>query len=253
MAEAQVPADSESRDSTINVSGEEIIDNILHTITRCYVSSNSLGFKERETTVPEPSSTGVETLTYRLNVTQNAWLEGPDNYYSGHYLIIAKHPDYPKKRSLIQFQDIPANCRHIHQAKMYVHFAYCHKASWLTPQQVPFITRKIQVHCVKKPWVQNEVTSAYRQNGVRWSRPWLALDGTDADPDPQDSVVLSKDRPKDNFLEFDITKAARSWSAGLSNYGLLIWATNEDVEGRDVRFSSMGSQNAPFVLVKCEI
>ena len=36
---------------------------------------------------------------------------------------------------------------------------------------------------VKKEWHESEATSTLRMRGQLWSRPWLALDGSDADPD----------------------------------------------------------------------
>ena len=191
-------------------------------------------------------------VTYRLKVTQNAWLEGSDNKYgvAAEYLIVAKHPEYPKKRTLIQFEDIPSECTHIREAKMYLCYAYSHKASWMSPEQVPFRTRTLQVHQVKETWTQSEVTSISRHSGMRWSQPYLALDGTDAVPYTQDTVVMLDSRPYHNYVEFDVTEAARNWKSGEPNYGLLVWATNESDEGRDVRFySNEAAANHPFMLV----
>ncbi len=30
------------------------------------------------------------------------------------------------------------------------------------------------------------------------------------------------------YVEFDITEAMRNWKSGQPNYGLLVWATNEE-------------------------
>ena len=35
---------------------------------------------------------------------------------------------------------------------------------------------------VRQEWSESQATSTYRLTGQRWSRPWLALDGSDADP-----------------------------------------------------------------------
>lgn len=70
---------------------------------------------------------------YRLKVVQDVWLEQPDvNYNSYKWLLVAKHPDYPKKRSLLQFEDIPSNCTTVNHAMMYVYYAFSGKASWMS-------------------------------------------------------------------------------------------------------------------------
>ena len=61
---------------------------------------------------------------------------------------LAPTPGIHLKRSLLQFQDLDAACTHVKWAKMYVHYAYGHKASGKTPAQVPYISRPLQVHQV---------------------------------------------------------------------------------------------------------
>ena len=43
------------------------------------------------------------------------------------------------------------------------------------------------------------------------------------------------------YVRFAITGAVRNWKSGESNHGLLVWATNEDDEGCDLRFYSRES------------
>ena len=73
---------------------------------------------------------------------------GTTNYNYLRYLLLGTHPGYPLKRSLLQFQDLDAACTHVKWAKMYVHYAYGHKASFMSPAQVPYISRPLQVHQV---------------------------------------------------------------------------------------------------------
>ena len=35
---------------------------------------------------------------------------------------------------------------------------------------------------VKQEWDETQATSVYRLTGKKWNKPWLALDGSDADP-----------------------------------------------------------------------
>jgi len=48
---------------------------------------------------------------------------------------------------------------------------------------------------------------------------------------------MCPDRPT-SFVELDVTSAMKDWRDGKPNYGLLFWATNEDVDGRDAKFAS---------------
>lgn len=42
----------------------------------------------------------------RLDVVQDVWIERPTTNYNNYdWLLIAKHPGYPLKRSLLQFED----------------------------------------------------------------------------------------------------------------------------------------------------
>ena len=117
---------------------------------------------------------------------------------------------------------------------------------------------------VKQQWSETQATSVYRLTGKRWNKPWLALDGSDADPhgllcEPvtlytyrsvpllrfvlhavqslSGCVYVYISRPS-GFMEFDITEAMRNWQNGDPNYGVLLMATNENDLGRDVRFYS---------------
>ena len=108
------------------------------------------------------------------------------------------------------------------------------------------------VHQVKKAWNETQATKTLRLSGEKWSKAYLALDGTDAVSYSQgEGVVIYPGHPS-RYVEFDVTDAARNWLAGDSNYGLLLWATNEDEEGRDLRFySKEQSSNKPHMTLAC--
>ena len=190
---------------------------------------------------------------YTLGVVQDVWLESSSNQNHQSYLIVGVHPWYPKKRFLVQFGDLPSPCSHVEWAKMYVYYVYAHKASWQSVQQAPFISRTLQLHQVKKLWSEAQATNTYRTQGTPWSRPYLALDGTDASPHALSSVTVFTSRPQ-GFIEFDVTEAVRNWQDGDPNYGILVWATNEDDQGRDIRFYSSSysdSSKHSFIKVLC--
>ncbi|CAI8017849.1 hypothetical protein GBAR_LOCUS10769 [Geodia barretti] len=203
-----------------------------------------------------PFDTGAGN-TYKLQVTQDVCLErGSRNYNYLQYLIVGTHPYYPLKRSLLQFEDLPSTCTHVDWAKLYVYFAYAHKPSFLSVTQVPYISRPLQVYQVRQNWSESEATSTFRVSGQRWNQPWLALDGSDADPNGLlcYPVTIYTSRPA-GFIEFDITEALRNWQSGDPNYGVLLLATNENALGRGIRFYSNArgnSQQHAFVNVLCD-
>ena len=194
---------------------------------------------------------------HKLSVTQDVTLErGSQNFNSLEYLIVSKHPEYPNKRSLVQFEHLPSSCpsSNVISAKMYLYFQYSRKASFMSIKSVPLFSRYLQVHLVKKPWDESQTTSTMRLRGIPWSSPWLELDGRDAEATPQQgTVTIFPHRPK-GFVEFDVTNAVKDWSTGVPNNGLVIRATNELDLGRDTRFSSnanIDNSTHAFVLVGC--
>lgn len=189
-------------------------------------------------------------LLHTLQAKQDVLLESSHrNYNNLNFLIVGNHP---KKRSLIQFEDL-SRCTHVKWAKMYLFFWYSHKASYETVKRVPYIPRTLCVHQVKQEWSETAATSGRRLANMTWSKPYLALDGTDAAPYPQDNgVTVFTGRPR-GYIEFDVTEAVRNWKAGDPNYGLLIWATNENDFGREARFYSKERRKSkPYLNVLCD-
>ncbi|XP_078371252.1 uncharacterized protein LOC144654885 [Oculina patagonica] len=211
-----------------------------------------------------PVTQGVTTydtgkgILYALKVVKDVTLESSTtNYNSLPHLHASKHPQYPNKRSLVQFEDLPSACPliKIQSAKMYLYYVYAHKPSWHPIATTPFIPRNMQTHLVKKYWSETQATSSKRYSSATWSTQWLGLDGTDAEAVPQDwnPVTIYPARPR-GFVEFDITPAAKAWRSGAPNYGLVIRAVNELETGRGIRFYSNAYSDASkhaYVLVLC--
>ena len=202
------------------------------------------------------SDTGLkESLwkTYQLNATKDIWLEGDYSRSNYDFLIIGKHPGYLKKRTLLQFQDIPSDCTNVISAKMYLWYWYSHKASWLSSEEVPFLNHTFKVHQIKKEWSETQATSTHHKAGIQWSQPYLALDGTDADANAIDSVFFPSPPPTTyRWIEFNITEAAKNWNTGQPNYGVVIWSTRENENGQDVHFYSCEHDiNRPYIEIQC--
>ena len=93
------------------------------------------------------SSCGNDGPLYCLEATKDVFMErGTRNYNNYQFLIFGKHPSYPKKRILMQFDDIPNKCERIASAKLYVRYWYSHKASGI--KELININRTVQVHQV---------------------------------------------------------------------------------------------------------
>ena len=196
---------------------------------------------------------GAGTL-YELKVVEDVWLERPTtNYNSYQWLIVGRLIQFPKKRSLLRFEAIPSACKTVNHAMMYLYYHYSHKASWQPVTKAPFITRTIQAHRVLKSWKETQATSARRYSGASWLRPYLGLDDTDANDCPTGQTTIYAGRPS-GFVEIEVTSAVKDWKAGKPNYGLLIWATNENINGRGTRFYSKtysDSSKHPYILINC--
>ena len=91
-------------------------------------------------------------------------------------------------------------------------------------------------------------------NWVDWSQEFLDLTGNDAGPDVIDITTIYTKRPP-GFVAFDVTDAVKNWRGGNPNYGVLLRATNENTEGRDIRFYSNRHSDKTkhaFINVLCE-
>lgn len=196
---------------------------------------------------------------FKLKVTQDVFLENASNKNNQKFLIVGKHPGWNKKRSLIQFQSISSyHCpvTKVRWAKMYVYFEYAHKWSSQTIHDAPYTSRPVQVHRVKKKWKEAEATSNQRLNGVNWGSQWLDCNNNvDAEAIPQEPPTTIYARRPKGFVEFDITRAVKRWIQYGNNNGLLLRATDDNVDGRDLRFFSNYENDAKkhaFVNVMCD-
>ena len=202
------------------------------------------------------SGAGVDVgngIVYKAPANADTFLHAGQNQNFRDILIVSFHLGFPKKRILIKFDtsDVPTTCQVVH-AKMYIHFLYAHKASYQTVQQAPYLSRPLQVHQMKRQWLESVATSTYRLPGFQWSQPNAAL-GVDFSYYVEDTVTMVAIRPR-GYVEFDVTNAMKKWLNGEPNYGLMIWDPTETIPGRDIRFYSREHQEAnyrPFMNVLC--
>lgn len=177
------------------------------------------------------------TACVTLIPVQDVWLEGANANKKGYdFLIIGKTGEFQKKRSLVQFDlsAIPAGATVV-EAILHVYYFASTKPSWNPAEQG--IDRTVQAHRVLVPWSEGHATSQWAQFNVPWKTPWLGVDDTDAASQPEDSVLWVSEQY--GWYEFNVTGAAQLWVADPGvNHGLVIFATNDDVSGMDMRFYS---------------
>ena len=191
---------------------------------------------------------------YKLEVVEDVVLErGTRQFNYLEHLIVGFLPDYPKKRSLLRFEDVPSGCKSINEAIMYIYYVYSHKASFHTVEKTPFITRTIRAHRVLKSWKETEATSTRRDFNNNWDAQWLELNDTDATACPTGQTTVYVYRPS-GFVQIEVTSAVKAWKSGSPNYGVVIWATNENVAGRTTRFASNAHSDPSthaYIILNC--
>ena len=65
------------------------------------------------------SDLGPGITVYKLKVVEDVSLESQTtNYNYLQYLLTGFHPGYPKKRSLLRFEDVPSGCKSVSHAMM---------------------------------------------------------------------------------------------------------------------------------------
>ena len=191
---------------------------------------------------------------YKLKVVEDVTLErGTRNFNYLEFLIAGFHAGYPKKRSLLRFENVPSGCKSVNHAMMYIYYVYSHKASFYSVDQAPFITRTIRAHRVLKSWKETQATSTKRDSYYNWHTPWLGLNNIDATSYPTGQTTIYASRPR-GFVEIEVTSAVKAWKSGSPNYGVVIWATNENKAGRGTRFASKADSDSSrhaYIILNC--
>jgi cell division septation protein DedD len=104
------------------------------------------------------------------------------------------------------------------------------------------------VAAVMMPWNEGQVTTTIAETGAPWpvnaSNPdFLHNPAVVQQSTETVHTVCEGDRP--HWSSWDVTVMAREWAAGsLGNNGVILWATNEAVNGRDLRFAARETTNA---------
>ncbi|MFQ5638394.1 MAG: hypothetical protein ACE5IR_10420, partial [bacterium] len=82
-----------------------------------------------------------------------------------------------------------------------------------------------------------QATKDVRLTGTAWSSLYGGIDGTDAQSNPESSVLFTFATVVGWWQSWDLTGLTRLWHDGSApNFGVILWAANEDTEGYDFNF-----------------
>ena len=104
-----------------------------------------------------------------------------------------------------------------------------------------------------KSWKESQATSTGRDSYNYWQTQWLGLNNIDATSSYTGQTTIYPSRSS-GFVGIDVTAAVKAWKYGYPNYGVVIWATNEHVAGRDTRFASNADPNSSrhaYIILNC--
>jgi RHS repeat-associated protein len=82
---------------------------------------------------------------------------------------------------------------------------------------------------------------------IPWYTPYAAIDGTDAKATMESTLLFWQSELSElpKWKSWDLTALTQKWLATpASNYGVILWATNEDVAGYTMRFYSSEAGNS---------
>ena len=196
----------------------------------------------------QPAGDVVIDPTTSVSANDDVWLEDTGNKNSHQLIIVGKSrtptTDYPKKRTVIEFDvsSISSSANVINsQMKLYYYAAVRPTGS-----TDPWIDRWIQAHQLLVDWDEAQATKVKRLTSTNWNADWGAIDGTDADS-TMESTVLFQEGETGTWKSWNLTNVTQDWVDGsATNYGVILWATNEDTDGYEMRFrSSEYSSNQP--------
>ena len=187
--------------------------------------------------------------TTSVGASDDVWLE--DNAAglgSSTQFLIGKAASYPKKRTLIKFNTsgVPSNATVLNaQMKLYYYTAVrVGTTSW--------IDRWVQAHQVLVNWNEAEATDDYRLTGTLWNVNYVGLNGIDAKATMESTLLSQQNYPK--WTNWDLTGLTQKWvSLMATNYGVVLWATNETTDGYDLRFYSSEYTTDPTLQPKLEV
>jgi len=183
------------------------------------------------------SSTGALIIdpTTSVGASDDVWLEDASNYdgHSAGLLIGKAAAPFLKKRTIIKFNitGVPSNATVLNaQMKLYYYSASNGgSGTW--------INRWVQAHQILVNWNETQATSVNRLTGTPWNVSYVGLNDIDAKSSMESTLLCQQNYPR--WQSWDLTGLTQKWvNLTATNYGVVLWATNETTDGYDLRFYS---------------
>jgi RHS repeat-associated protein len=99
-----------------------------------------------------------------------------------------------------------------------------------------WVDRWVQAHQILVNWNETQATRDNRLTGTPWNVAYVGLNDIDA-KSTYESTILFQSGQTNTWKSWDITALTQKWVNGTAtNYGVVLWATNEGTNGYDLRF-----------------
>jgi len=161
----------------------------------------------------------------------DVYLQDATQYGSNTSLVIGKSTGTNKKRTIIKFDvsSISSNATVIN-AQM--------KLRYYGVTGSPWVDRWVQAHQLLVNWNELQATRDVRLTGTNWALQYGAINGTDANA-TMESKTLFQVNEFPVWKHWDLTTLTQKWINGMTtNYGVILWATNENTDGMNLWFRS---------------
>jgi RHS repeat-associated protein len=170
------------------------------------------------------------------------------NYGNDTKLAIGKFPSGGtlKARTLIKFDlsGIPANATLLRAT---MNLRYYDKVNFGSGT---WVDRWIQAHQMLVSWNEAQATKDNRLTGTAWNATYGKIGGAVPPPDDANGqyesrmwFIASDTLSLPMWKQWDLSALTQKWVNGAANYGVMLWATNEDVAGYTFRFYSSEATN----------
>jgi hypothetical protein len=174
------------------------------------------------------------------DVTRDTRLQNAANWGSDVTLMVGKKSDSVKKRSLLKFDfaysGIPSNAA-ILNSLLQLYYYDAQRAG-----SSAWVDRWVQAHQVLNNWDELQADSLKRLTGTNWLAPRGKI-GPGSNPANEDangqfeSTMLFQQNQTNTWKVWSLTALTQKWINGTAaNYGVILWATNDDVNAYDLRF-----------------
>ncbi len=181
-------------------------------------------------------------------------LQSATNVGSETTLMVGKKSGQVKKRTIIkfdlQYSSIPSNAT-VLKAQMQLYYFNATVAGGSA-----WVDRWVQAHELLKPWHELQADSSERLEDIPWLAPRAKI-GPGNNPITVDangqfeSTLLFQQGEHPTWKSWDLTNLTQKWvNTPSSNNGVILWATNEDVNSYDLRFySSENETKQPELMI----